>query len=389
MPRPALVRKASSIVRLVSGFFRFWCWFTEKLRRVVSATPDAWVRLTSLRNETNRYIRQIAFIASLIAIFSLTTWGCVRYGVRPPEVIGKQCESRVGPAGDFGFQGDPDFYGLGIRVGLYLQWVACLIINGFVSEERRGVVTTYTILSLSITIATMIKIYGQQCLFTAEMAVILTLFWGGINIVQIPLIRAHSLTAKSYGDPGASSKWLLWASHLLNFLVSPITIWYWARLASVGEKDFTETPGGTTLFFLGQEQEGGLKRFAIFMAIASCMNFLWLIWTFDPLPFSNGKGRDDTFRVPLNILTFPVVMLYQSVTTLSMMIAAALASICFPWANLKSAIKQLRQDRKSENEHEREEHLSLLIKYVSSRLAVAVKGSEANESIGWSCCCLS
>jgi hypothetical protein len=49
-----------------------------------------------------------------------------------------------------GFEGDPDFYGLGIRVGLYIQWFASIVANVFLPEERRFMAAAYSILYVCV-----------------------------------------------------------------------------------------------------------------------------------------------------------------------------------------------------------------------------------------------
>src|SRR5437762_10029993 len=52
-----------------------------------------------------------------------------------------------------GFVGNPDFYGLGIRLGVYMQWLASLIAYASLLRERRSLAAGYAIFSLSFAIA--------------------------------------------------------------------------------------------------------------------------------------------------------------------------------------------------------------------------------------------
>ena len=350
----------STFVRILCFLLEHWHWVSYKIRLGFRACRDGWHLVRKTWHKHSQCIRTAGITIFLLAIFGLATWGSVRYGQSSAQKATAECRSRFGPPGTLGFQGAPDFYGLGIRVGLYLQWVACLVTSGFLFEERRNVVVTYVIFSLSIAVATLVSVFGRQCLFTAEVEIILTLFWGGINVVQLPLIRAHSRTTQSYSTPKASSKWLIWSSHLLNFLVSPITIWYWARLAAVGEQDFAPTPGGTTLFFFGQEQEAGLWRFSILMAGWSCMNFLWLVWTFNPLPFSDNRHGWPKCRAVVLALTFPLYLLYQSLATLCMM-AAALFAKGLAFSSFRDIYAAITQ-KKPSFDPDKEKRVKLLIR---------------------------
>ena len=52
----------------------------------------------------------------LFLIFSLLTWALVRHGEQTRIEAESACKDRDQQV--LGFEGDPDFYGLGIRVGL-------------------------------------------------------------------------------------------------------------------------------------------------------------------------------------------------------------------------------------------------------------------------------
>ena len=73
----------------------------------------------------------------LFLIFSFLTWTLVRYGERAQGEVEAVCQHRAQQA--VGFEGDPDFYGLGIRIGLYLQWMSALVTNWFTPTERKAV----------------------------------------------------------------------------------------------------------------------------------------------------------------------------------------------------------------------------------------------------------
>ena len=278
----------------------------------------------------------------LILAFSLSTWALVRHGQRPLGEIGTLCQERQHidtlcknrQQQSIGFQGDADFYGLGIRLGLYLQWASSFITNWFTPMERPAFVITYVIFNLSITIAVLVRVFGQQCTFVAEIFVVLTLFWGGLNVVLlVPLLRGITLNAtmditlpknRDSIRMIQTSPSLKWASNLLNCFMSPVTIWFWVRLAAVGQQDFGSTPGQTSLFFFARIQRHGVKTLSIFMSVASVFNFLWFSWILFPLrgPPNDEDLEDDSFEVflcelvwvPLTLLMWPLYTSFNVVT---------------------------------------------------------------------------
>jgi hypothetical protein len=55
-------------------------------------------------------------------------------------------------------QGNPDFYGLGIRIGVYLQWTSAWLTLLLDPESAQAVLDTNSILVFAVTIATIIAL---------------------------------------------------------------------------------------------------------------------------------------------------------------------------------------------------------------------------------------
>lgn len=88
--------------------------------------------------------------------------------------------------------------------------------------------------------------------------------------LAIPLEERGEIYNKLKTTPG-----LMWTSSLLKISMSPITIWYWVRIAEVGQRDFAATPGLTTsLFFFARIHGQGIKVLGIFIATTSATNLL-------------------------------------------------------------------------------------------------------------------
>lgn len=166
--------------------------------------------------------------------------------------------------------------------------------------ERQYALISYHIFSISITVALLVKVFTSACTFSAEVFIVLILFWGGYNIVQIPVMNAISMSGSTFLDNmfsrsrERSDRKLKWSMQLLNFIMSPATVWFWARFAAAEDADLASTPDGTSLFFSARIYGGGLKPFSIFMATASAFNFLWLIYVFmDPMAAVVEGGTGD------------------------------------------------------------------------------------------------
>jgi hypothetical protein len=165
-----------------------------------------------------------------------------------------------------GFDGDEDFYGLGIRLGVYLQWSASLIATALqgLERERRRLTGAYLGAQIAMLAAFLALMFRNSCVFTAEAIVILYFLLGGIASVLGPDLMAALLGGR---DPELL-RLSDFAGLLLISLVATISSWFWIRLAAVGDgTDFMPTPGGTIVFLFDDVHSTGLKVASAYMAI--------------------------------------------------------------------------------------------------------------------------
>lgn len=228
----------------------------------------------------------------LFLIFSLFIWTLARYDERSFEKINAEYKNRFQQT--IGFEDNSDFYDLDIYLDLYLQWALSFITNWFTSIKCEPVIAAYVIFSISITVAILARVFGQQCTFVAEIFVVLTMFWDDLNILIVLLLRGPTLDGlisifirerdtEDILKRFKTSEGLKWSSSLLNFFMSPIILWFWERLAAMGQQDFAPISGYTSLFFFAQIQEQDIKALSIFMTVVSAINFLWFNYLLLPL----------------------------------------------------------------------------------------------------------
>ena len=84
---------------------------------------------------------------------------------------------QTGPPPSCVFDGNPDFYGLGIRIGIYLQWIIAYLANHFLREAVDSNLETNTIFLLALFIATAVTT-ADNTVQTAELVVLLHLCFG-------------------------------------------------------------------------------------------------------------------------------------------------------------------------------------------------------------------
>ncbi|KAI1213362.1 uncharacterized protein F4807DRAFT_261644 [Annulohypoxylon truncatum] len=80
---------------------------------------------------------------------------------------------------DQGFEGNSDLYGLGVRFGIYIQWIASILSNNFLSESRKEFQKFYLIFSLAICTATFVSSFDEACIFGIEIEILYWFYWGG------------------------------------------------------------------------------------------------------------------------------------------------------------------------------------------------------------------
>jgi hypothetical protein len=91
-------------------------------------------------------------------------------------------------------EGNSDFYGLGIRIGIYLQWVTALLANWSSTGAISGNLETNTVFLLAVLVAIIVSTV-QEDVQSAELIVLLQLAFGFVfSILSIWV----SFTSPSY-----------------------------------------------------------------------------------------------------------------------------------------------------------------------------------------------
>lgn len=249
-------------------------------------------------------------VAVFLGTFFAISWAWSRHYQRPQNTLvgGLAARLKIGlPELGFkdnprvGFRGDSSSYGLGIRLGVYLHWLTDLIQTAFLKEEEQEdyVSIAHGIFGISIPVALFLNFFtaafSSAYTFPAEVFIALVLFWGSYYIAQIPTMQAvwqrknksHERQTEMrvrFKLPPRSSRRLRWSTQLLAFVVSPITIWFWAHVANGFEGlKCPCAPNGTSYFFFFARLQGrAAKDFGRWMALASMSNVAWHAFTSIP-----------------------------------------------------------------------------------------------------------
>jgi hypothetical protein len=195
---------------------------------------------------------------------ALLTWALVTYGQGlAKDSSCKDPSTEKDRSRADGFIGNSDFYGLGIRLGIYLQWLASLIANPLLKSERASLAGSFLTFSLALPTAILILTFRRECTFTAEIMVVLNIFWGGTLLVMVPFVRFLA-------DSKTTGLGLALIPLVLPMI--PVSVWFWLRLGFYGEMDFLQTPGktsrgATTFFLLAPVPADHLRGASVFMAV--------------------------------------------------------------------------------------------------------------------------
>ena len=168
-----------------------------------------------------------------------------------------------------GFRSNADFYGLGIRIGIYLQWFAIALAHIFLPSASLSLTGSFIATSMAMMIALMLLAFSNGCIYTAEVVVILYLLFGGFYATTSMLVPNNPMEKNFW----SKMRDLDIGLQLVAIIIIPVSTWFWVRMATAGEADFFRAHGSTSIFFFGQVTGRGLH-------IASCVLAVISVWMF-------------------------------------------------------------------------------------------------------------
>lgn len=191
--------------------------------------------------------------------------------------VQEKCISRDA---ECGFIGNPETYGLGIRLGMYLQWVSLWIAFTFLPAEKAGLRLTNHIFGFAIFVSLFMLTFRRDCMYVAEVIVILFIFSGGIASMW-SFSHAHRRPSGKLAFRGENSPifgnlitWYFMSAPMLIF-----SCWFWVNLARGRGFHFTTTPCGTSFFLFGKIGPDNLIPAYRFMAFFC----IWAIGLTSPM----------------------------------------------------------------------------------------------------------
>lgn len=172
-----------------------------------------------------------------------------------------ECTSRQPQ--ECGFEGNSDFYGLGIRIGVYLQWLASLVSFVWVPSQTGPIGAANMAFLLAIFIAMFMATYHSACTFGAEIIIVLYILWGGSMATLTPLTAALNEKNES-AQRGLMVMWSIWGTPTIVY-----TGWFWINMASGSKHLFADTPCGTSFFLLNHVTSKHIQSWSYVVVLIS------------------------------------------------------------------------------------------------------------------------
>ncbi|KAF7502465.1 hypothetical protein GJ744_005793 [Endocarpon pusillum] len=168
-----------------------------------------------------------------------------------------------------GFQGNSDIYGLGIRLGIYLQWISsCLSFHGrFNKRWSTGLVDVATIFEIALFIATLFLVADQgSTVYSVEIMLMTLIFFGDFYFVQVAAVLSYRNFSGMFSLAGMLLRLLLCLA-MLSF-----SVWFWFP----GFDRFQDTACGSYAFIFAKApiSAGGVRKFLQGLA---CIHLV--VWT--------------------------------------------------------------------------------------------------------------
>ena len=180
-----------------------------------------------------------------------------------------------------GYTGNSDIYGLGIRIGIYLQWFSTWLSTAFIPEEMLGTTVANSIFLIAISVATLTLCNSSPkaegaLVYSADLIILLAIF--GISVYflySVSWFGRHFGPSSSLGftfeDNTALGESI---KMILSLCMASVNIWFWFH----GVDHFAPTPCGTFAFLFGARINATGRTARVVYGLASCFALFVFVW---------------------------------------------------------------------------------------------------------------
>jgi hypothetical protein len=177
-----------------------------------------------------------------------------------------------------------DYYGLGVRLGIYFAWLHAYLANVLVPSQISGALTTNTVFLLTLLVA-MTNDSNTDALSQIDGLILMHLCSG--TIFGILSLWGYRTRLYTQNGRGAIESFGAWGTHIrmvTALCVSCYGIWFWihgvtGNLNALGPGDGIEPPNSEecstlyTFFFAKVKAAGGIRYYYIVMSTGSAVYF--------------------------------------------------------------------------------------------------------------------
>jgi hypothetical protein len=139
-----------------------------------------------------------------------------------------------------GFSGNPDIYGLGVRVGMYLSWAAPLISKTALPEAAVSAADALMIFQLAILVVIFVNSAVNPKIYEAEIFILIYSFFGGLGCYAITVT-----TPQKYAQSQAFSTSV---GRIAIYTTSSLVMGGYSLWFLVKRNIFMPTPCGTFIY---------------------------------------------------------------------------------------------------------------------------------------------
>jgi hypothetical protein len=162
------------------------------------------------------------------------------------------CSSRI-ISGQCRFNGNSDLYGLGIRLGIYLQLLAMTWAMILFGKKGHDQVVTYNVLVLSFIIALFVVAFNDECVFEVELIMLQYIIWSGCATIYVWIYLI-------FGEDGATRKSTAQVMGICFYPILAYGFYFWLSIVRDLEARFTPTPCGTSYFLFARIDSHNFKK---------------------------------------------------------------------------------------------------------------------------------
>ncbi|RYP13972.1 hypothetical protein DL765_006638 [Monosporascus sp. GIB2] len=93
-----------------------------------------------------------------------------------------------------GFEGNPDLYGLGIRLGIYMQWISSLTVPSWDPDGRKSLVENYIIFLYALVVVMIVTTVQATPTHAVEVVLLSYIIFGGAYGIVSGQLTAEIVT---------------------------------------------------------------------------------------------------------------------------------------------------------------------------------------------------